>query len=329
MRDGARGWPDGLGHTGVGGMSASWGSWAPRASKVARRLQGRLPLWAVHDAGALDAGGRPLILPRARLVVSWSPKSACTHVVAWFFRHQGLLDAANAHSHWPHAYRIAVYNPSEARREAARAVWRARGEGYTLLRVTRDPTPRLVSIFRHALRHPMLREPVLRAVGRDLASGGFSLRDLDRYLGTQDLGARGVADPHFRVQSHPCWTMRWDRVITLNIDTHPLDSGLAAVEAELGLDRPAAGRSKKLDRLARPWRYASDSPYEGTGPIEAHRFDPDRLQPFPKAALLASPLLEGMARRHYAADWDRVATADSAGRLFAAAATPPGVAAGA
>lgn len=300
----------------------------PRADKVARSVRRRLPLWAANGAGALDVAGRPLILPRARLVIAWSPKSACTHVVAWFFRHEGLLDAANAHSHWPHDYRTAVYNPSEARREAARAVWRSRGEGYTLLRVTRDPTPRLVSIFRHALRHPMLREPVLRAAGRDPASGGFSLRDLDRYLGTRDLGARGGADPHFRVQSHPCWTMRWDRVITINIDTHPLDPGLQAVERELGLGEAESGGSEALGRLARPRRYASDGPYEGTGPIEAHRFDPKRLQPFPKEALLASPLLGSMARRHYAADWRHVATADSTGRLFAARPTPPGGAEG-
>ena len=50
--------------------------------------------------------------------------------------------------------------------------------------------------------------------------------------------------------------------------------------------------------------------------IETYRFKPHETKAFPKRELMASPLLERMARRHYAMDYARVGSGDTGGELF-------------
>ena len=296
-----------------------------RIAEPARRLIRRrvgAPSPAVRMYGALGVDNRPLIFPVEKLVVSWSPKAACTHVVAWFFRHQGLLKAAVYYDPWPHRFRSRVYYDTKTYHDAAEAVTRSGGAGWSLLRVTRDPDARMVSIFRHAARSPALWEPIQQRLGIDVRGDGLSLRDFDRFLAGERLLADGEVDIHFRVQAHPSWDMAFERVITLNIDTDALEPGLAEIEAEFSLRRAGAGGrpsvgTARLMQAAAPTRYARTAEYTGDDPIEEHRFQRSETDAFPKDALLASPLLQEMTRRHHAADIGRVATGDTAGRLFA------------
>lgn len=264
----------------------------------------------------LGVDPRLLILPEARLVVSWSPKCACTHVVAWALDRRGLLDAALAHGDWIHRYRVEVLNPSEEAWRAGAAVSTARGAGHTLLRITRDPAARLVSVFRHVVRNPAIWPKLAGAVTHPIDREGLSLEDLDRALSAQDLHPLSAADPHPRPQSHPVWRLGFYRVVTVNIDTDSLDAGLDAFDAEFGL-RGSDAPPERLGEVAAAGRYAAQEPYRGRGPVERHRFHRRDTDGFPKAELLASPLLHDMVRRHHAAELGRVTTGDTAGRLFA------------
>lgn len=203
-----------------------------------------------------------------------------------------------------------------------RLLWR-RGSGLTLLRITRNPTNRLVSIFRHACRFPFLREPARQILGFDINRRGLSLEDFDKVLGGLRLVPPSRANPHVLVQYTPLWDMAFDRVITLNLDEVSLDASLNAVERDLGLPVTDFASIAEFRRL-RDEHYAIPCRYFGPGPIELRRFRRHETQPFPKHALTASPLLESMAQRHHALDWGRVATGDTAGALFQPAAGPRG-----
>ena len=42
----------------------------------------------------------------ADIAVMWSPKAACTTVINWAFKHNGLLEEALDFSPWVHRYRL-------------------------------------------------------------------------------------------------------------------------------------------------------------------------------------------------------------------------------
>lgn len=263
---------------------------------------------------------RPLVFLEADLVLAFSPKSACTHVLAWYLSTHGLLDEALAHHPFVHRYRIERLMPS-ARHSARVAAVRARGgRGFTLLRVTRDPVKRFVSCFRHACRHPFLA-PLLRArLGLDQRAQGLSLTDFGRALEGLRLTAPTTVNPHVTTQWHPVQELAFDRVITLNIDETPLEAGLEALEREFGLPPadPAA-----VARAAHASRYAEEAPHEGPEPLETLRFPLGGRHGFPRRQLQEHPLTLRLARSLHGIDFGRVGTADSRGRLF----PPPGGAA--
>jgi hypothetical protein len=180
--------------------------------------------------------------------------------------------------------------------------------------VTRDPRKRLVSIFRHACRRPFLRK-YRDLMGFDPAVEGLSLADLDALLGQLTLTCPATADPHLRVQSNPLWEFGYDRVITLNMDERSLDAGLNAIEAALRLPVTDFAARPAFARLRRA-HYAEDGVWDDPGDLATFRFRPDEFRAFPKSQIMALPLLEAMARRHYAVDYGRVGSADSAGALF-------------
>ena len=276
-------------------------------------------------ARLLPARGRPftfspVFIDRADTVVSWSPKSGCSHVVLWAFLHEGFLAEASGAKELPHRFRLQVYQKRPAYTAALRRLRRDDGAGRTLVRVTRDPKRRLISIFRHACRFPFLAPLVRARLGFDPEAEGLSLTDLDALLGQLDLRSATAADPHVRCQWTPLWEMGFDRVVTLNMDERPLDPGLNAVERSLGLPETAFDRLPAFQAL-RELHYARPRPYVGEGPIETHRFRRQETRHFPKRELLASPLLEAMARRHYRHDYGQVASGDTAGRLFQPAPT--------
>lgn len=257
----------------------------------------------------------PIFIPSADTVVLWSTKSACSHVVLWAFLQNGHFGKATAYSRWPHDYRERIYRADRAFAEPLQRLLDSRGAGQTLVKVTRDPKKRLVSIFRHACRFPILYAEVHRTLGFDVREKGLSLVDLDRVLRRIRLTPPTDANPHVRVQASPVWEMGFDRVITLNIDEVPLDASLNAIERALGL---AVTDFDALPAFAhlRETHYAREGAFTADRPIENYRFRPDETAAFPKRQLTASALLENMARRLYHADYAATGTADTRGELF-------------
>lgn len=285
---------------------------APALDRLLAPFRDPPPAPAVADPFALEP--RPLLIRAARLVVAWAPKAGCSHVAWWVFRHEGLMAAAEAHDPWPHKYRQFVYYRDPAYDAATGAIRAAGGRGWTLLRVTRDPAKRLVSIFRHACRFPFLREEARRRLGIDIREEGLSLRDLDAILRGRRLVVPTPMNPHVCAQTHPVWALGFDRVITLNMDETDLDAGLNAIERDLGLAPTDFAAIPAFARL-REEHYARETARAVPEPVEAHRFRAADAAAFPKAQIAASPFLAAMARRHYRADLGRVDSGDSAGRL--------------
>lgn len=260
----------------------------------------------------------PVFVRKADVVVSWSPKSGCSHVVLWAFGHEGCRDAATAQSHLPHGYRIHTYQKLPVILRRIRSLSTGGAEGQTLVRVTRDPKKRLVSIFRHACKHPFLHAAVREHLGFDPAVEGFALTDLDALLGHLKLGWPTDADPHVRVQASPLWELPFRRTITINMDEIALNPSLNAVERALGL--PETDFGDAAFRNLREAHYARPRGFRRGVPVATWRFRPAETRGFPKNELLVSPFLERMARRHYAADYAAgVASGDTAGELFQAA----------
>ena len=279
----------------------------PVPSLIGAQISAPAPNWQGYSP--------PLLHPDRNLVVSWSPKAGCTQTLIWFFHQIGVLEAALAHHAFPHNYRMEIYQLSSANRARRNALMVSGGKGYTLLRMVRDPDKRLVSSFRHAVKHPLLDALAQEKLGIDLREKGLSLRNLARILEGEDIGGQGRIDKHLRPQQHPVWAMGFDRVITLNMDRSPLHEGLNAVEA--GLDLPHTDFASLAGVLSHDTRrYAKEQPYAGTVPLEKFRFRKNRDGSFPKAEFLALPLLQQLARKHYGGDYPQVATADSAGLLF-------------
>jgi hypothetical protein len=265
--------------------------------------------------GLFQVEPQPIIISRFNTVLSWSPKSGCSHAILWAFLQEGLFYAANYYHGWPHNFRMNVYYRSVVFQAALDRFLASDGAGYTLLKVTRDPKKRLVSIFRHVCRYGFLADQVRRVLGFDMTAEGLSLADLDAVLGSMDLVTPSRADPHVRAQYHPVWSVPFDRVITLNLDETPLNAGLNAVEGSLGMPVTNFARYQKFDRL-REAHYAREGEFAGEVPVERYRFRAEETPAFPKQALLRSALLESMARRHYAVDYGLVDSADTAGELF-------------
>lgn len=274
------------------------------------------PFWSL-PLDILSIEPRPLIMSKNKIVISWSPKSGCSHVVVWHFLKEALLQAANHYHAWPHKYRAEVYYQSEVYRRELAALREAGGTGYTLLKVTRDPTKRLVSIFRHVCRHSFMHDEFSRKLKLDAKHEGVSLADLRKYLEGEKLIAPTKINPHLCAQIHPIWDMSFDRIITLNMDQTELNPGLNVIEKELGLSETRFENFPKFDQL-RKTHYAKAGSYSGDGPLEEHRFKPSETNEFPKDQLSKSSFLQQMAREFYAPDFGKVDSGDTAGRLFTA-----------
>ncbi len=257
----------------------------------------------------------PLMFRDHNIVLSFSPKSACSHVVLWFYRHEGLLEAARYYSEWPHNFRNDVYYKSATYKRRRRAAVEAQGKGYTLIRVTRDPTKRFVSCFRHACRWPLVDPLVKRKVGHKPAEEGLSLNDYFTALKGEHLLTPAPIDVHSRAQTHPVWKVPFDRVITLNVDETHVNPGLNAIEDELDLPHTDFDTYPQFAAL-RAHHYATDTPYDGPEPLENLRIARKGSELFPKKQLEALPVTKAMAQKLHGVDFRQVSSGDSAKVLF-------------
>lgn len=257
----------------------------------------------------------PLIFRERNIVLSFSPKSACSHVVLWFYRHEGLMEAAQYYSEWPHNFRNEVYYKSATYKARRRATVTTQGRGFTLIRVTRDPVKRFVSCFRHAARWPLIDPLVRRKVGIAPAEVGMSLEDYFTALRGEDLQTPAPIDVHSRAQNHPVWALPFDRVITLNVDETHVNPGLNAIEQALDLPQTDFDTYPQFGAL-RATHYATDTPYTGDTPLEKLRIARKETEAFPKKQLETLSLTATMAQKLHGVDFDCVASGDSAGALF-------------
>jgi hypothetical protein len=183
---------------------------------------------------------RPLIDPRNRLLLIFSPKSACSNVVVWFFHHLGHAQAARDYHPFPHRYRLEVYYSSELYRTACKADF----SGYQVVRVVRDPLQRAVSAYRHLLSRPNGR--LARAAGMThIARKGLSFSDYIKFLEGLDLNN---CDSHFAVQRHPIEDLVQVTDL-INVSREDLYARLAAIEDRVGLQRTDLQSSDWVGRL--------------------------------------------------------------------------------
>ncbi len=285
------------------------------ATDIGLTAQSLIP--AVRGEGFLFQDPRPLIFSDRPVVVAWSPKSACTHALIWYLAQEGLVRAAEFFDPWPHRYRGQVYYRSMMYRQAATRFLQSGGRGYTLLKITRSPVLRLVSIFRHVTRTGLLEPAMSSALGRDTSETGFSIREMGQYLDGRDLVVPSAENFHLCAQYHPVWDMPFDRVITLNVDETGLTEGLAVIERDLHLPE------RRVEDI--PWfhsvrvrHYARDVPHEGNGAVEERRFGAASGADFPKSALEELEVVRDLAARLHGIDLGRVGTSDTVGRLFQA-----------
>jgi hypothetical protein len=238
---------------------------------------------------------RPLIYPRKRMIVVFSPKSACTNVVIWFFHQLGHSAAARDYSSWPHRYRTEVYYKSTLYRRA----YERDLSKFSLVRVVRDPFERAVSSFRHVQKGGLADKEIGRALGRtDMSTAGLSFSEFLDFLERCDLN---TCDPHFRVQRHPIE----DRLPTrhlINASAEDLFSRLNEVEADFNLPITDFSTLEWLQKINRKHRHM-EAP---AAPADAynHRFDREaaRNGSWPPYGAFLVPVARERPARLYARD---------------------------
>lgn len=170
----------------------------------------------------------PLINKEKRLIVVWSPKSACTTTYVWFSHLSGFSNDVRRYAAWPHRHRIEQFQRSSFFAESANSDL----SEFFMLRIIRDPYSRAVSIYRHALQTHFADAPMhTYSNGKISAEKGYSFQTFLDFAAQLDMKR---VDIHFRPQLHPYEAHRKpDQII--NISKQDLLSEIAAFETAAGL----------------------------------------------------------------------------------------------
>ncbi len=282
----------------------------PDFSSRLRRAAGRLFTgsdWAPSDPLAPPPGAgtelgrllwsspQPLIHPAARMLVIFSPKSACTNVLIWFFHHLGHARVARQFHNWPHEYRERVYYYSQLYRKAYDLDFST----FKVIRVVRDPYERAASSFRHVLRIPFADRDIARRIGhRDMAGQGLSFSRFLDFLEKSDLAS---CDRHYGLQRHPVEDKLPVHYL-INVSKDDLSKRLNDVEADLGLkhtDLPSMPWVKRLHRHNRPAATLESASDLYTQPLTREQAT---AGPWPNSNALLTPEARARIARLYAAD---------------------------
>ena len=187
---------------------------------------------------------RPLINPGAKLVVLYSPKSACSNVLIWFLHHLGHMDAARNFHRSPHRYRDRVYHQSPLYKSATRLDL----TGFTVVKVIRDPCQRAVSSFRHVLRTGLFEDDMERKLDdTGLGQNGLSFAAFLDFLEKTDLRS---CNPHYSLQGHPI-EARLPVSHLINVSREDLFTRLNEVEAAIGLPVSELAKAPWVRQLGR------------------------------------------------------------------------------
>lgn len=173
----------------------------------------------------------PLVCAVKNFALLWSPKSACTMAVLWFFAHMGLLRQQAAFNSWPHEYRTRIlYSSPEYRAEIA-----ADPARLAFVRVIRNPYNRAVSGYEHALISGYNDSKLSLYLGRTIdPRHGYSFAEYLRWLSATD---ENDWDFHEKPQRHPVEEAMAPAAV-INIDRVDLWAGLAAFERSARIRRP-------------------------------------------------------------------------------------------
>jgi len=237
----------------------------PGSARKKRGKAAQLPAGAPDTelTRLLCVSPRPLIDPSKRMIVLFSPKSACTNVVIWFFHQLGHAAAAQDYDRWPHKYRGNVYYKSALYRRA----FQHDLSRYFLLRVVRDPFERAVSSFRHVHRLGSADRLIGQVLGRkDIATAGLSFSEFLDFLETCDLAR---CDGHYRLQRHPLEDRLPVRSL-INASTEDLFARLNEVETDLGMPVTDFNKLEWLNNVDRTHSHVAAS---FDGDTYTHRFD--------------------------------------------------------
>lgn len=248
---------------------------------------------------------RPLIFPRKRMIVVFSPKSACSTVVIWFLHQIGHAKAARDYSSWPHRYRTEVYYRSALYRNA----YERNLSKFSLVRIVRDPLERAVSSFRQVQKGGLADREMAGVLGRnDMSTTGLSFSEFLDFLERCDLR---TCDPHFRIQRHPIE----DRLPTrhlINASTENLLARLNQVEADFDLPVTDFGKLEWLQKISRKHSHVATPSIA----LDAytHRFNRDaaRSGSWPPYAAFLTPEARERLARLYATDIDAYGRAPAA-----------------
>jgi len=260
----------------------------------------------------LQVPPHPLIYPQAKLLVVFSPKSACSSVVIWFFHQLGIAEEAREHSSWPHKYRLEKYMKSKLYRDALSLDLRE----FKIVRVVRDPFERAVSSFRQTQTHGYLDADFSRLLGiSGVAERGVSFCEFLDLLEHLDLA---TCNRHIGYQRHPIE----DHLPVshlINVSAEDLFSGLNQVEADYGLPKTDFDR---LDWLLQLDRHRGVRKPRIIDTPDAYELPLTRQQarsgPWPRYSALLTPLARQRISRLFAVDfaaygdrslqvdWDRI-----------------------
>ena len=254
----------------------------------------------------------PLLDARRRTVISWSAKSACTHVLIWYLHRLGLLDEARSYHPWVHRYRSEVLYRSALYQKARDQLVREGPSQWNYVKVVRDPVKRCVSSYRHALKHGYEDGKMSRVLGREIDhKTGYSYETFLDYLAQIDLHH---CDIHHRVQKHSLDTVEFGRTWLINADEQDLDAALAGIDRIQGcppLDDHEGG-SQAIASAAR--RHADQEEDDLPRETEQWRMPlgAGDVEQWPKRALVyALPAVE-VVHRIYRCDYDMLARLNKA-----------------
>lgn len=246
----------------------------------------------------------PLINPDRRIMVYWSPKSACTSVYVWFAALGGFVDEVQSfNAKAPHQHRTKVFN---------RSAFFQRGIGMDpaelrVVKVLRDPFDRAVSIYRHALKTGFAEGDMgAFSGGRLTAAGGYSFHQFLDLVEALDLGRANI---HYRPQLHVHESVRRpDRII--NISKEDMFGALNDFAVSCGL-APVDLADFDWLRAIEHGRKAKSQPVEGEG-VDFMSFDQQAAlgaAPFPTYAQLLTPAARERIRQIYRVDFEAYADA--------------------
>ncbi|MBV9571612.1 MAG: sulfotransferase family 2 domain-containing protein [Alphaproteobacteria bacterium] len=160
---------------------------------------------------------RPLVSPEKRLIVLWSPKSACTAAYVWFASVCGFVEDVRRYHRFPHWHRIEVFQNPPLNEIGDLS-------DFLIVRIVRDPYTRAASIYRQAMLIG-LKRPGDMVVREGMPFGAF----LNQLMG-KDLY---TLDPHVWPQVHPLEAERNPDVV-INVSKQDLFAELNALERVQG-----------------------------------------------------------------------------------------------